>query len=86
METALLKVANDLLEADREDSTVLILLDLSAALDTVVHAIFIDRLKTWIGIRVSSLVWLLDRTFAIRKATTHPLQLTLLVVYRRVQF
>lgn len=69
-ETVLLKVTNDLLLAtDREESAVLILLDLSAAFDTVDHAILIDRLKTWVGIRDTALSWfysyLLERTFAV---------------------
>lgn len=69
-ETALLKVSNDLfLAADRGESSILILLDLSAAFDTVDHAILIDRLRNWVGIRDTALGWfysyLLDRTFAV---------------------
>ena len=69
-ETALLKVTNDLLlAADRGESAVLILLDLSAAFDTVDHTILIDRLKTWVGIKDTALDWfysyLLERTFSV---------------------
>ena len=69
-ETALLKVTNDLLlTADRGESAILILLDLSAAFDTVDHDILIDRLKTWVGIKDTALSWfhsyLLERTLAV---------------------
>ena len=56
-ETAVPKiVSHALLAADRGDVTLLGLLDLSAAFDTVAHGILIDRLHTVFGIRVSSLV------------------------------
>ena len=46
-ETAILKVVTDfLLAADRSEVTLLSLLDLSAAFDTVDHDILIDRLYT----------------------------------------
>uniref|UniRef100_A0A673CRG3 Reverse transcriptase domain-containing protein n=1 Tax=Sphaeramia orbicularis TaxID=375764 RepID=A0A673CRG3_9TELE len=69
-ETAPLKVTNDLLlAADGGESAILILLDLSAAFDTVDHAILIERLRTWVGIRDTALSWfysyLLDRTFVV---------------------
>jgi len=69
-ETALLKVTNDLLlAADRGESAILILLDLSAAFDTVDHTILLERLKMWVGIRDTALDWfssyLLNRTFAV---------------------
>ena len=55
-EMAILKIISDaLLVADRGDVTLLGLLDLSAAFDTVDHAILIDRLRTAFGIRGSVL-------------------------------
>lgn len=45
-ETALLRVSNDIIMAsDAGKSTILVLLDLSAAFDTVDHHILIDRLR-----------------------------------------
>lgn len=53
---ALLRVINDhLLAADRGESSILVILDLSAAFDTVDHNIFIDRLKSWVGLKGSAL-------------------------------
>ncbi|KAF7656075.1 hypothetical protein LDENG_00046710 [Lucifuga dentata] len=68
--TALIKVTNDLLLAvNRGECAVLILLDLSAAFDTVDHSILIERLNSWVGIRKIPLNWfhsyLLDQTFSV---------------------
>ena len=57
-ETALLIVQNDLLMAiDTYRGAVLILLDLSAAFDTIVHTILLQRLHE-LGIRDAALDWL----------------------------
>ncbi len=57
-ETALLKVFNDLLLAtDSGDYTILILLDLTAAFDTVDHKILITRLEQCVGIKGTALGW-----------------------------
>ena len=65
-ETALLRVVNDLLNAmDEGKISVLLLLDLSAAFDTIDHQILFSRLETVFGIRSTTLQWfrsyLLDR-------------------------
>ena len=58
-ETALLKVQNDiLLNMDRQHVTLLVLLDLSAAFDTVNHEILLRRLETTFGITGTALQWL----------------------------
>ena len=58
-ETALLKIKNDIdLALDRGDGVFLVLLDLSAAFDTIDHTILIDRLETWRGITGTVLKWL----------------------------
>ena len=66
-ETALIKVHNDIVTAiDSGHSVILVLLDLSAAFDTVDHRILIRRLSTRFGIRNRALDWfvsyLSDRT------------------------
>eukprot|EP00745_Piridium_sociabile_P040659 TRINITY_DN786_c0_g1_i8.p1 TRINITY_DN786_c0_g1~~TRINITY_DN786_c0_g1_i8.p1 ORF type:complete len:1132 (+),score=124.07 TRINITY_DN786_c0_g1_i8:119-3397(+) len=66
-ETALLRIVNDLLLGfDNDKISVLALLDLSAAFDTIDHSILLTRLKTSFGIRDTALAWitsyLTDRT------------------------
>ena len=57
-ETALLRVKNDLLMAvDGRKAVVLVLLDLSAAFDTVDHVIMCRRLENLLGIRGKALDW-----------------------------
>lgn len=69
-ETALLKVTNDLLlSVDSGNCAALVLLDLSAAFDTVDHGILLERLRLWVGIRGIALSWftsyLQGRTFVV---------------------
>ena len=57
-ETALLKVTNDLRRAaDKGKVTILLMLDLSAAFDTLDHSILLNRLRTYLGISGSALSW-----------------------------
>ncbi len=57
-ESALLRVLNYiLLSIDAGNSVVLLLLDLSAAFDTVDHSILISRLEHCVGIGSSVLKW-----------------------------
>ncbi len=70
-ESALLKVHNDiLLTLDSGASAILVLLDLSAAFDTVDHNILISRLEHYAGVRGMALQWfksyLTNRSFAVK--------------------
>ena len=57
-ETALLKVINDLLmNMDKGHVSLLVLLDLSAAYDTVDHQILLKTLQMKLGVYVSALSW-----------------------------
>uniref|UniRef100_A0A3B3DJ46 Reverse transcriptase domain-containing protein n=1 Tax=Oryzias melastigma TaxID=30732 RepID=A0A3B3DJ46_ORYME len=69
-ESALLKVFNDILRAtDMGDHVILVLLDLSAAFDTVDHEILLSRLQNVVGIGGAALTWfrsyLADRTMTV---------------------
>uniref|UniRef100_A0A8C6M722 Reverse transcriptase domain-containing protein n=1 Tax=Nothobranchius furzeri TaxID=105023 RepID=A0A8C6M722_NOTFU len=69
-ESALLKVFNDIyLATDAGDCVVLVLLDLTAAFDTVDHAVLFSRLEHWVGISGTALEWfrsyLAGRTFCV---------------------
>ena len=58
-ETALLRVRTDIIKAmDNQEITCLILLDLSAAFDTVDHTILLNRLERTFGIRGTALKWI----------------------------
>ena len=58
VETALIRVKNDILRAiDNRRCVVLLLLDLSAAFDTVDHNILLGRMSSKFGIRGNALAW-----------------------------
>lgn len=68
-ETALFRVTNDLLmQADAVDFSVLVLLDLSTAFDTVEHSVLIESLRQRAGASRIMLTWfsyyLSNRTFS----------------------
>ncbi|KAG5270734.1 hypothetical protein AALO_G00195980, partial [Alosa alosa] len=57
-ETALVKIVNDLrLATDSNKVSILILLYLSAAFDTIDHSILIHRLAKWVGLSDNALNW-----------------------------
>ena len=57
-ETALLRVHNDVFTyMDNQSATVLVLLDLSAAFDTIDHSVLFDRMENIIGIEGTALNW-----------------------------
>ena len=58
-ETALTQINNDLLRAiDDNACVILVLLDLSAAFDTVYHQILLTRLKCRYGVKGNALAWM----------------------------
>ena len=58
IETALVRVTNDLLLAsDSALVSVLVLLDLSVAFDTINHSVLLQRLEHVIGIKGNALGW-----------------------------
>ncbi len=57
-ETALVKVHNDIMEVvDGGSCVILVLLDISAAFDTVDHEILLYRLEKRLGVTGSALLW-----------------------------
>ncbi|XP_072039182.1 uncharacterized protein [Amphiura filiformis] len=69
-ETAILRVQNDILSAlDRRKEAMLVLLDFSAAFDTIDHGMLLDRLCTRYGIKGTALNWIesymADRTQSV---------------------
>uniref|UniRef100_A0A8C1UC21 Reverse transcriptase domain-containing protein n=1 Tax=Cyprinus carpio TaxID=7962 RepID=A0A8C1UC21_CYPCA len=69
-ESALLKVHNDIARfVDVKSPVILVLLDLTAAFDTVDHAILLSRLNHYVGIKGTAFQWfssyLTDRTFSV---------------------
>ena len=57
-ETVLLRIVNDILSALENDNiSVLLLLDLSAAIDTIDHQILLSRLNSVFGIQSTALQW-----------------------------
>uniref|UniRef100_A0A669C582 Reverse transcriptase domain-containing protein n=1 Tax=Oreochromis niloticus TaxID=8128 RepID=A0A669C582_ORENI len=57
-ETALLRVSSDILmDNDAGKCSVLLMLDLTSAFDTVDHHILIERLKKWVGVSGTALEW-----------------------------
>lgn len=82
-ETALVKVCSDVLSSlDEGNVSILTLLDLSAAFDTIDHSILLSRLNTLYGISGSALDWfasyLLGRTqtVLVDGQTSHPASLS----------
>ena len=68
-ETALVRIHNDMMQSmDCHRGVLLVLLDLSAAFDTLDHGILLERLHD-IGVRHTALEWfksyLDDRTFTV---------------------
>jgi len=82
-ETALLKIMNDLLKAlDKQESTLLVLLDQSAAFDTVNQDLLLNRLNSSFGIDGNALQWLTSyfkgrqQRITIKGVQSDPVQLT----------
>ena len=58
MESAILRVTNDILRAvDRQHMTILVLLDLSAAFNTIIHERLLHRMSTRLNVKDSALNW-----------------------------
>ena len=58
VETALIRVQNDILQAlDKKQYVILVLLDLASAFDTVDYSILLSRLSKYVGINGDALSW-----------------------------
>ncbi|PFX24918.1 Proprotein convertase subtilisin/kexin type 4 [Stylophora pistillata] len=65
-ETALLKVMNDiLLKMNKQHVTIVVLLDLKAAFDTVDHSILLNRLSSKLGSNGTALAWFRSYCLAV---------------------
>ena len=81
-ETALLRVKNDiLLNMNKQHVTLLVLLDLSAAFDTVDHNVLLSRLHSKFGISGTALEWF--RSYLNGRSQRVMVQGNLSSVYRR---
>lgn len=74
-ESALLRVKNDMhLSIAKGDSAALVLLDLSAAFDTIDHSFLLERLSSWFGLGSTVLQWfksyLVGRTQKVKIGNT----------------
>ena len=81
-ETVLLRIVNDILSAlDNDNISVLLLLDLSAAFDTIDHQILLSRLNSVSGLQSTALQWfqsyLSDRyqSTSVNNSSSSPSQL-----------
>ena len=90
-ETVLLRIVNDILSAlDNDNISVLLLLDLSAAFDTLDHQILLSRLNSVFGIQSTALQrfhsYLSDRyqSTSVNNSSSSPSQL--ITVYLRAQY
>ena len=80
-ETVLLRIVNDILSAVDNDKKIVLLLDLSAAFDTIDHQILLSSLNSVFGIQSTALQWfqlyLSDRyqSTSVNNSSSSPLQL-----------
>ena len=57
-ESALLRIQNDILQdLDKKRGVILVLLDLSAAFDTIAHDLLLQRLEESLGVKGTVLQW-----------------------------
>ena len=65
-ETALLQVKADILDAmDRKEVTCLVMLDLSAAFDTISHKLLLNHLKYYVNVGFSFCFYDVINTFSL---------------------
>ena len=82
-ETAMLKIKNDIdVALDQGEGVLLVLLDLSAAFDTIDHKIMLSRLKFYCGITRNALKWFKSymenrtQTVLVNGSKSEPVNLT----------